>query len=194
MIHISSLIERFNDQVARAAAAGVVEPTAAAVATVGADGRPSVRVLLLKHADEHGFVFYTNMESRKGRELARFPWSTACFWWGRIGEQVRIEGRVKPVTPAEADEYFASRPRGSQVGAWASRQSDVLGSRQELLDRVTDVERQYEGVEIPRPPHWSGFRIIPDRFEFWFARENRLHERLEYRLEEGRWTERLLSP
>lgn len=194
MIHISDLIARVNDGIQRAGAAGVIEPTAMAVATVGEHGRPAVRTLLLKHADEHGFVFYTNLESRKGQELARFPWASLCFWWGPLVEQIHIEGRVKPVTPAEADEYFASRPRGSQIGAWGSRQSETLASRQVLIDQVAAAEKRFEGKDVPRPEYWSGFRLIPDRFEFWYGRENRLHERIEYRFENTRWVERVLSP
>ncbi|HEU4365194.1 MAG TPA: pyridoxamine 5'-phosphate oxidase [Candidatus Krumholzibacteria bacterium] len=194
MIHISDLVDRVNDGIARARAAGVIEPTAMAVATVGEHGRPAVRTLLLKHADEHGFVFYTNLESRKGRELAHFPWASLCFWWAPLVEQIHIEGRVKPVTPAEADEYFASRPHGSQIGAWGSRQSEAMESRQVLLDRVAAAEERFAGKDVPRPPYWSGYRLIPDRFEFWYGREDRLHERIEFCFEETRWVERILSP
>jgi pyridoxamine 5'-phosphate oxidase len=194
MIHIHDLVQRVNDGIERAAAAGVVEPTAMAIATVDEHGRPTLRTVLLKHADEHGFVFYTTLESRKGRDLARFPWASLCFWWAPLGEQIHVDGRVKPVAAAEADEYFATRPRGSQIGAWASRQSEAIESRQVLLDRVAQVEKRFEGKDVPRPPHWSGFRLIPDRFEFWYAREDRLHERFEYRFEDARWHERILSP
>jgi pyridoxamine 5'-phosphate oxidase len=194
MIHLRDLVGRFNQAQARAAAAGVVEPAGMSLATVGEHGRPSVRTVLLKQADEHGFVFYTNLESRKGRELGRFPWASLCFWWPPIAEQVHVDGRVKPVTEAEADAYFATRPRGSQIGAWASRQSEVLPSRQALLDRAAEIDRRYAGRDIPRPPFWSGFRLIPDRFEFWYGREDRLHERIEYRFEDARWVERILSP
>jgi pyridoxamine 5'-phosphate oxidase len=194
MIHVRDLVDRVNDSIRRAGEAGVVEPTAMAVATVGEHGRPSVRTLLLKHADEHGFVFYTNLESRKGGELARFPWASLCFWWAPLAEQVHIDGRVKPVSAAEADEYFASRPRESQIGAWGSRQSEALASREVLLERVAAAQKRYAGKDVPRPPYWSGFRLIPDRFEFWYAREGRLHERFEFRFENARWIERILSP
>jgi pyridoxamine 5'-phosphate oxidase len=194
MIHLIEIIRRFNDALARATATGMIEPTAMSLATVGETGRPSVRTVLLKHADEHGFVFYTNTQSRKGRELAHSPWAALCFWWAPLGEQVHIEGRVKPVTAEEADEYFASRPRGSQIGAWGSRQSEVIASRQVLLDRVAEVEARYADKDVPRPEYWSGYRLIPDRFEFWYARESRLHERAEYRFVDARWVERILSP
>ena len=194
MIHLTELVDRVNNAINRAGAAGVIEPTAMAVATVGEHGRPSVRTILLKHADEHGFVFYTNLESRKGRELERFPWASLCFWWAPLAEQIHVDGRVKPVSATEADEYFASRPRGSQIGAWASRQSDVLESRQVLLDRAAKAEKRFAGKDVPRPPYWSGYRLIPDRFEFWQGRDDRLHERTEFRFEDARWVERILSP
>ncbi len=194
MIHIQDLVQRVNEGIERARAAGVVEPTAMTVATVDEHGRPAARILLLKHADEHGFVFYTNLESRKGRHLARFPWASLCFWWAPLAEQIHVDGRVKPVNAAEADAYFASRPRGSQIGAWASKQSDALESRQVLLDRVAEAEARFAGQDVPRPPYWSGFRLIPDRFEFWYGREDRLHERFEYRFEDARWQERILCP
>jgi len=194
MIHLADLVERFNQHLARAQREGIFEPTAFSLATVGADGRPAARMLLLKEVDERGFVFYGNYESRKGRELAASPWAAMCFWWGPLAIQVRIEGRVVRVSDAEADAYFASRPRGSQVGAWASKQSSPLSSREELLAAVARIEARHQGGEIPRPPHWSGFRLVPDRFEFWQGREDRLHERLEYRLDRGVWSERILAP
>jgi pyridoxamine 5'-phosphate oxidase len=194
MIHVAQLVDRVNDAIRRAGAAGVTEPTGMSLATVGEHGRPSVRTVLLKHADEHGFVFYTNLESRKGRELGRFPWATLCFWWAPLAEQIHVEGRVKPVTAAEADAYFASRARRSQLGAWGSRQSEVLASRQVLLDRVAEAEKRFAGQDVPRPPHWSGFRLIPDRFEFWRGHADRLHERVEYRFADAHWLEQILSP
>jgi pyridoxamine 5'-phosphate oxidase len=147
----------------------------------------------LKEADERGFVIYTNIESRKGRELVMNPWAALCFWWGPISTQVRVEGRVALVSPEEADAYFAIRPRSKQISAWASRQSEAVSSRQELLDRVAQLEQQYRG-RVPRPPHWTGVRVVPDRIEFWYGHEDRLHERFEFRLERGRWIERILSP
>jgi pyridoxamine 5'-phosphate oxidase len=188
---LRQLVERFNREMARAVAEGVYEPTAASLATTG--GRPSVRIVLLKEADERGFVIYTNIESRKGRELVMNPWAALCFWWGPISTQVRVEGRVALVSPEEADAYFAIRPRSKQISAWASRQSEAVSSRQELLDRVAQLEQQYRG-RVPRPPHWTGVRVVPDRIEFWYGHEDRLHERFEFRLERGRWIERILSP
>ena len=192
MTEIRDLIGRFKGEMERAVKAGVYEPTAVSLATVG--GRPSVRIVLLKEADERGFVVYTNLESRKGVEMATNAWAALCFWWGPISTQVRVEGRVEVVTPAEADAYFAVRPRAKQLSAWASNQSRALGSRDELLNRVAKLEAQYRGKNIPRPPYWTGIRVVPDRIEFWYGHEDRLHERFEYRLEHGRWIERILSP
>jgi pyridoxamine 5'-phosphate oxidase len=189
---IRDLIGRFKGEMERAVKAGVYEPTAVSLATVG--GRPSVRIVLLKEADERGFVVYTNLESRKGFEMATNAWAALCFWWGPISTQVRVEGRVEVVTPAEADAYFAVRPRAKQLSAWASNQSRALASRDELLSRVAKLEAQYRGKDIPRPPYWTGIRVVPDRIEFWYGHEDRLHERFEYRLEHGRWIERILSP
>jgi pyridoxamine 5'-phosphate oxidase len=194
VIALRELIDRFNREMDRAMTAGVYEPTALSMATVGPGGRPTVRMVLLKEADERGFVVYTNLDSRKGGDLAVNPWAALCFWWAPSATQVRIEGKVELVTPAEADAYFASRPRAKQVGAWASKQSAPLASRQVLLDRVTAIDAEYKDRTIPRPPYWTGVRLIPDRFEFWYGHEDRLHERFDYRLERGVWIEKILSP
>lgn len=194
MIELRQLIDRFNREMGRAVTAGAHEPSAVSMATVGPGGRPAVRMVLLKEADQRGFVVYTNLESRKGRELGVNPWASLCFWWGPAATQVRIEGRVEVVTPEEADAYFASRPRAKQVSAWASQQSEPLASRQVLLDRVASVEAQYRDRTIPRPPYWTGVRVVPERIEFWYGHEDRLHERFDYRLERGVWTEKILSP
>jgi pyridoxamine 5'-phosphate oxidase len=191
---LRELIERFNRELARAAEAGAIEPTAAALASVGRGARPSARMVLLKDATPRGFVVYTNLESRKGHELAVNPWAALCFWWGVTRTQIRVEGPVEAVAAEEADAYFATRPRASQVSAWASRQGAPLASRQELLDRFAELEARYRDREVPRPPEWTGLRVVPDRIEFWYGREDRLHERFEYRLERGRWVERILSP
>jgi len=168
------------------------EPAATVLATVDAESKPSARVVLLKGFDENGFVFYTNLESRKARDLTATPFAALCFYWPQLYQQVRVEGRVEPVSGAEADAYFATRPRGAQIGAWASKQSRTLTSREELETRTKAVEEKFAGREVPRPPFWSGFRVIPERIEFWESRENRLHDRVVYLKENGEWrTERL---
>jgi pyridoxamine 5'-phosphate oxidase len=193
----SEPFRRFGELLDRAAATDLREPTAMAVATSTADGRPSVRMLLLKGFDEGGFVFYTNLESRKAGDLAANPFAALCFHWQPLEVQVRVEGRVEPVTAEEADAYYASRARGSRIGAWASRQSTQLDDYATLVARVAEYEARFEGAEIPRPEFWSGFRLVPERIEFWSARPNRLHERELYLRTEGpapRWTKELLYP
>ena len=155
------------------------DPNAMSVATVGPDGMPSVRILLLKGVDARGFVFYTNLESRKGRQITATGKVALCFHWKSLRRQVRVEGPVERVTDAEADAYFASRPRGSQIGAWASLQSQPLESRALLEARVAEMEARFPGT-VPRPPHWSGTRVLPTRIEFWRDREFRLHDRIVY--------------
>ncbi len=173
-----------NDPFARFAAwydeavkAIAVDPNAMVLSTVGRDGRPSARVVLLKGFDAQGFVFYTNLDSRKGHELAAQPAAALTFHFSPLGRQVRVEGLAHQVSAEEADSYFATRPRGSQVGAWASSQSAPLPSRATLEARVAEVEARYQGQPIPRPPHWGGYRLVPDHMEFWVGRDNRLHER-----------------
>ncbi len=172
------------------------EPTAMTVATVGRDGRPAARTVLLKGFDERGFVFYTNFSSRKGRQLAANPQAALLFHWRHLreGVQVKIEGTVEPVSAEEADAYFASRPRGSQIGAWASLQSQPLASREQFEQRYGDYEKQYEGTPVPRPPHWSGFRVVPERIEFWYGAQFRLHERQCYERNNGVWSQVMLYP
>jgi pyridoxamine 5'-phosphate oxidase len=189
-----AMLARFRAGFERAQAAQVPEPTAMTLATADADGRPSARTVLLKDADTGGFVFYTNLNSRKGCQLAENPAVSLVFWWRETAEQVLVDGTVEPVSVVEADAYFASRPRGSQIGAWASLQSQVLQSRQALVDRVAEIEARYEGREVPRPEHWSGFRVRPHRVEFWYGREYRLHERVCFELGEDGWQETLLFP
>ena len=170
------------------------EPTAFALGTVGADGRPAVRMLLLKGVEDDGFVFYTNLESRKGRELRRHPAAAMCFHWQPLEIQVRIEGDVTPVSADAADAYFASRARGSQLGAWASIQSQPMESVGELERRVTEFEQRFQGAPVARPPHWSGFLLTPHRIEFWKNRVSRLHERHLYERDAGAWRITTLYP
>ena len=190
-------IQRFIALLERARATPqIAEPTAMTVATVGADGRPSARVVLLKGADEDGLVFYTNLASRKGREALARPEVALVFWWAPLESQVRFEGGAERVSDEEADAYFATRPRGSQLGAWASAQSAPIGSRAELEAKLADVTDKFEGMPVPRPPHWSGLRVRPTAVEFWRNRPNRLHERELYTREKqgAPWLVQLLSP
>jgi pyridoxamine 5'-phosphate oxidase len=170
------------------------DPNAVALATVDELGAPSVRMVLLKGTDDRGFVVYTNLSSRKGRALSRNPRAALCFHWKSLRRQVRVEGDVEEVSEAEADVYFASRPRESRLGAWASRQSQPLSSRQELLDRVRATEERFAGVDVPRPPHWGGFRLVPARIEFWLDQPFRLHDRREYLRDGAGWAQHHLYP
>lgn len=170
------------------------EPTAMTLATVDARGSPSARVVLLKGVDERGFVFYTNLRSRKGRDLLATGRAALVFYWSALDLQVRVEGSAARVPDAEADEYFASRPRGSQIGAWASTQSAVMDAPRDLDGRVARYEKEFDGRDVPRPEFWSGFRITPERIEFWRNRANRLHDRTLYTRDGEGWIVETLYP
>ena len=170
------------------------EPTAFCLATVSADGQPSARMLLLKNADERGFVFHTNFRSRKGRDLLANPKAAICFHWQPLERQVRVEGTVEPVSEEEADAYFQTRPRLRQLGAWASQQSEVIPPGESLDALVAELEARYEGQPVPRPPHWSGFRLRPATYEFWINGVGRLHVRHRYSRHEGGWHVDTLFP
>jgi pyridoxamine 5'-phosphate oxidase len=174
--------------------AGVRAPEAMALATSTREGAPSVRMVLLKAADEHGFSFYTGYVSRKAAELDSNPQAALLFYWDPLGRQVRIEGTVERVPEEESDAYFATRPRGAQLAATASRQSSVLQNRKELDERVVALDRHNARREVPRPEHWGGYRLVPDTYEFWQHRDDRLHDRLRYRRDVGGWTIERLSP
>jgi pyridoxamine 5'-phosphate oxidase len=186
-------ITEFLSAVEQAAARGV-DTAPVALATADARGRPSVRMVLLRGADEHGFVFHTNYTSRKARELTENPYAAICVHWHAIEEQIRIEGTVERLDPRQSDAYFTTRPRGSQIGAWASRQSERLPSREQLEEEYRAAEQRFEGGPVPRPPFWGGFRLIPERVEFWFGRADRLHDRLLYIREGNGWRIERLYP
>jgi pyridoxamine 5'-phosphate oxidase len=176
-----------------AKSAGLPEHNAMAVATVGDGAAPSVRMVLLKEFDARGFVFYTNYRSRKGRELEHNPRAALLFFWPQLQRQIRIEGRVARVAREVSADYFRTRPRGAQVGAWASVQSEPI-TREKLEERVKELEEEYEGREVPVPPFWGGFRVAPERYEFWQGREHRLHDRLVYAPDGAGWRIERLSP
>ncbi|MBA3610546.1 MAG: pyridoxamine 5'-phosphate oxidase [Rubrobacter sp.] len=189
-----SPIEQFRRWFEEAQVADLHEPNAMTVATATAEGSPSARTVLLKGFDERGFVFYTNYEGSKGRDLLENPHAALLFYWGELERQVRIEGRVKRVSVDESDAYFASRPRGSQLGAWASEQSRPVADRAALEERLREVEHRFGEGEVPRPPFWGGYRVEPASIEFWQGRESRLHDRLVYRRENGVWGIERLQP
>ncbi len=173
---------------------GPPEASACVLATATADGRPSARVVLLKGFDEQGYVVYTNLESQKAVELRQNPQAALCFYWQQLKKQVRVEGSVQPVSPTEADAYFATRPRGSQIGAWASQQSEHLPERKTLETKFEETSRRFGSEQVSRPEFWSGFRLVPERIEFWSNRDDRLHDRELFIKTEAGWQKSLLYP
>lgn len=194
---VQNPLSRFNRLYAQAQAldrAILPEPNAMSLATVGMSGIPSVRIVLMKDVDERGFVFYTNLEGRKGRELRTRPFAAICFHWPQLDVQVRAEGPVTQVSDEEADAYFATRARSSQIGAWASIQSQPIEHADDLALRVAEYEQKFDGNAVPRPPFWSGFRLQPEKIEFWKNKPGRLHERHLYSRSGESWTMETLYP
>lgn len=186
-------VEQFERWLEQAMQAQVNEPTAMNIAAVDERGRPNARMVLLKEVNAQGFVFFTNYHSRKGRALTAHPFAALTFFWPELQRQVRVEGSVEQLAAADSDAYFASRPYASRVGAWASHQSEVIGSKKELVARAALVGARHP-LQVPRPPHWGGYMVKPDLIEFWQGRPSRLHDRIQYRLVDGNWIKERLSP
>jgi pyridoxamine 5'-phosphate oxidase len=187
-------VRQFEKWFTQAGSAGMIEPNAMTLATSTSDGHPSARMVLLKGVDEKGFVFFTDYRSRKGGELEANPFASLCFWWDVLHRQVRVTGKVSRVSRDESVKYFDTRPRGSRIGAWASHQSARLMSREVLEDEVARYEREHPGERVPLPPHWGGYRVMPDSIEFWQGRPSRLHDRIVYSRADSGWTIGRLSP
>lgn len=190
----AAAMERFAAILADAQKLDLQDPTRVALATVSADGQPSVRIVLMRGWDERGFKFFTNRNSRKGRELAANPRAALCFHWEELQRQIRIQGQVELLSPEESDAYWSQRPRESRIGAWASMQSEPLDDRRTLARRVAEFDAKFPGEDIPRPDFWCGYVVVPHRIEFWSGLPARLHERDAYELSEGCWTHRMLYP
>lgn len=186
-------LEQFQQWMSDAIHAKVNEPTAMNIATVGENGRPSSRIVLLKEASLEGFMFFTNYHSRKGRSLAQNPFAALTFFWPELERQIRIEGVVRQLNALDSDEYFHSRPYNSRIGAWASPQSEVISSKVELMTRASKFAAKYL-LAVPRPQHWGGYRLIPDQFEFWQGRPSRLHDRIQYIRQNKQWIRQRLAP
>lgn len=188
-------LETFHDWLNQAKESEINDPAAMAIATSTKNGKPSVRMVLLKQADQDGFKFHTNTESQKGNELAENPQVALCFHWKTLRKQIRVEGIIEQATQQEADEYFASRPRARQIGAWASQQSRPLNSRKNLEDRIKELEKQYpEDTKVPRPDYWQGYRVKPEKIEFWWDNPDRLHDRFTYTKTGKSWDIQRLYP
>jgi pyridoxamine 5'-phosphate oxidase len=187
--------DQFELWLSQALNAQILEPNAMTLATVNAKGHPSARIVLLKGFDYNGFVFHTNYNSAKGQDIANHPWVSLVFWWGDLERQVRVEGKIEKASPDDSNGYFASRPIASQIGAWASNQSQVVSSREQLEKQFAYFQEKFKNEPITRPPHWGGYRVIPSLFEFWQGRRSRLHDRLVYSLTpENEWLRERLSP
>ena len=189
-------IEQFNSWFQQALDADLLEPNAMTLATATPDGKPTARIVLLKGVSSKGFVFYTNYESQKGQQLIANPYAALVFLWNKLERQIRIEGKVEKLTASESAEYFHSRPKASQLGAWASNQSRVIPNREVLERKLAELQKEYSGdATVPLPEHWGGFRVVPNRIEFWQGRPSRLHDRLVYDLQtDGSWSLKRLSP
>lgn len=187
-------IAQFEQWFEMAKATSLDEPSAMTLATLDDNGQPHARIVLLRQYDERGFVFYTNSHSDKGRHLADNPHAALCFYWDPLGRQVRVQGEVEPIDPAESDQYWSARPRGSQLSAWASLQSETLDDFATLQRRVSQYEQEFADREVPRPPHWLGYRVVPTRIEFWTRGESRMHRRDVFESHPDGWTQRLLYP
>jgi len=186
--------ELFSDWYEEAVASGSRDPHAMTLATADMDGRPSARIVLMKEMSQDGLVFYTSYSSRKGRELLENPFAALVFFWVKLRKQIRIEGKVFKTEEEISDSYFVTRPKGSRLGAWVSPQSEVIPDRRQLLEQYQKLEKQYSGKDIPRPPNWGGFILKPSVFEFWHEKDMRLHDRIQYRLENDVWTPARLAP
>lgn len=187
-------IEQFERWFEEALASEVLEPNGMVLSTIGVDGYPHGRVVLLKDVNQHGFSFYTNYSSHKGEDLSQNPVASLTFWWPELERQVRILGKVEKVSAKESDDYFAIRPRGSQIGAWVSAQSHTISNREVLVEKLATLEAQFANQVVPRPPHWGGYRVKPHQIEFWQGRPSRLHDRICYRIELNDWKIERLSP